>query len=82
MFAVVRHPDIEALGVLPEGALELQRVHGWYRVSPWAPEPADLHLPDYAEVFTDLDAPAPEPEPEPVQEPKKAPAKTTKESKA
>lgn len=55
-FAAVRHPDIEALGILPEPALEMQRVHGWYRVSDWAPEPAALHLPDYAGVFDDLDA--------------------------
>jgi len=72
-FAVVRHPNVSAVGVLPEGALEFQRIHGWYRVSPWAPEPADLHLPDYAEVYEDLDA---EPEPD------KKPAKTTEETSA
>jgi hypothetical protein len=60
MFAAVRHPDVAALGIIPAAALDLHRVHGWYRVSPWAPEPADLHLPDYAEAFEDLDA---EPEP-------------------
>jgi len=72
MFAAVRHPDIEALGILPEGAYALQRIHGWYRVSQWCAEPADLHLPDYADVYEDLDA---EPEPD------TKPAKTTKETK-
>jgi len=72
-FAVVRHPDVAALGILPQGALEVQRIHGWYRVSPWAPEPADLHLPDYADAFEDLDA-------EPAPDAK--PAKTTKETSA
>jgi hypothetical protein len=56
VFAVVRHPDIEALGVCPEGALEMQRARGWVRVSPWAVAPADLYLPDYAGAFDDLDA--------------------------
>ena len=58
-FAVVRHPDIEALGILPHGAFDLQRINGWYRVSEWRDDPADLYPPDYAEVFTDLDAPQP-----------------------
>lgn len=71
MFAVVRHPDVDNLGVVPEGALETLRTHGWYRVSEWRVQPSEFHLPDFAEA-PDLDAPAPEPE--------KAPAKTTKES--
>jgi len=70
-FAVIRHPDVAVPGVCPEGALEYQRTQGWYRVSEWRAEPADFHLPDYADVFTDLDA---EPEPD-------KPAKTTKETK-
>lgn len=57
MFAVVRHPDIQALGTIPDGALEHHRLRGWYRVSPWADAPTDLHLPDYAEAYVDLDAP-------------------------
>lgn len=56
MFAVVRHPDIESLGILPHGTLDLQRAKGWIRVSPWAAAPADLYLPDYAESYVDLDA--------------------------
>jgi hypothetical protein len=72
-FAVVRHPDIAALGIVPDAALDAHRANGWFRVSGWCDQPADLHLPDYAEVFDDLDA-----EPEPV----KKPAKTTKETKA
>lgn len=73
MFAVVRHPDVEALGILSQDAYAMHRARGWYRVSPWRDAPADLHLPDYAESFEDLDA-----------EPKSADtsAKTTKESKA
>lgn len=61
MFAVVRHPDIEALGTVPESALEYHRLRGWYRVSDWREEPSAFHLPEFAEVFTDLDAP-PEPD--------------------
>ena len=60
MFAAVRHPDVAEAGVCPQGALEYQRAHGWYRVSPWFNEPADIHLPDYAESDEDLDAPEPE----------------------
>ena len=61
MFAVVRHPDIAEPGICPQGALEHQRAIGWFRVSPWFPEPAAIHLPDYAESDVDLDA---EPEPQ------------------
>ena len=61
MFAAVRHPDVNALGVCPQGALEYQRNLGWFCVSPWFAEPADIHLPDYAESYDDLDA---EPEPD------------------
>lgn len=60
MFAAVRHPDIEALGVIPQGAYEMHRARGWVRVSDWVDDPAELHLPDYADA-ADLDAPAPEP---------------------
>lgn len=70
MFAAVRHPDIEVLGVVPDGALESHRARGWYRVSDWVERPADLHLPDYEDVTTDLDA---EPEPKPTK--KSSPAK-------
>ena len=56
MFAVVRHPDIAGLGICPEGALELQRTRGWYRVSEWRAEPAQFHLPDFADADVDLDA--------------------------
>ena len=73
MFAVVRHPDVEALGVIPDAALASHRANGWFRVSPWREQPSDLHLPDYAEATEDLDA-----EPEPASKP----AKTTKENKA
>ena len=60
VFAAVRHPDIDTLGVCPQGALEYQRGLGWFRVSPWFPEPADIHLPNFADAFEDLDAePAP-----------------------
>jgi hypothetical protein len=56
VFAVVRHPDIETLGVCPEAALEGHRALGWIRVSPWAAAPADLHLAEYVESYVDLDA--------------------------
>lgn len=59
MFAVVRHPDIEALGVIPQATLDAHRARGWFRVSPWANAPADLELSEFAESFVDLDAPAP-----------------------
>ena len=67
MFAAVRHPDIEALGVIPIGALEAHRLRGWYRVSEWVDQPSDLHLPDFEDAH-DLDA---EPEPEPKPKPKR-----------
>ncbi len=59
MFAVVRHPDITAVGTCPQEAYEFQRLHGWVRVSPWVENPADLHLPDYENSYVDLDAPPP-----------------------
>lgn len=69
MFAAVRHPDVTVAGICPQGAYEYQRAHGWYRVSPWFPEPADIHLPEYAESDVDLDA-DPEPAtPAPVADP-------------
>lgn len=74
-FAVVRHPDIEALGTIPAGALDYHRLRGWYRVSDWRDAPADFHLPDFADSYVDLDAPEPEAEPEP--EPKPAPEQKT-----
>ena len=59
MFAVVRHPDVDAPGVIPRGALEMHRAQGWYRVSEWRAEPAAFHLPDFAEATEDLDAEEP-----------------------
>ena len=58
-FAVVRHPDIASIGVIPYAALDMHRANGWCRISEWRAEPADLHLPDYAEAFEDLDAEPP-----------------------
>lgn len=71
-FAVVRHPDIDSPGICPEAAFEAHKARGFYRVSDWRAEPADFHLPDFADDAPDLDAPAPEPEQEP-----QAPAETT-----
>lgn len=76
-FAVVRHPDIAAPGIVAAAALDTQRAKGWVRVSEYRNEPADFHLADFADSFDDLDA---EPEPEPKAA-KKA-AATTKESSA
>lgn len=76
-FAVVRHPDIATLGIVPAAALEQQRARGWVRVSDLRNEPADFHLEDFADAFDDLDA---EPEPEPESEPKAAKKAATKES--
>lgn len=67
-FAVVRHPDVSVAGVLPADALEYQRPRGWYRVSEFAPTPADLDPSAYGPDAPDLDA---EPEPEP-DKPKKS----------
>ena len=64
MFAVVRHPDIEALGIVPDGALKSPQAKGFYRVSDWRAAPADFHLPEFADSFDDLDAPPAEPETE------------------
>lgn len=69
-FAVVRHPDVAAPGIVPAAALALQRAKGWVRVSDLRDEPSDFNLDDFADVHDDLDA-----------EPK-AKATTTKESKA
>jgi hypothetical protein len=76
MFAVVRHPDIPAPGIVPAAALELHRANGWVRVSDLRNEPADFNLDDFADAHDDLDA---EPEPEPKAAKRAA---TTKESKA
>lgn len=59
-FAVIRHPDIAAPGIVPAAALEQQRARGWVRISELRNEPSDFHLEDFADVFDDLDAePAP-----------------------
>jgi hypothetical protein len=73
-FAVVRHPDIDTLGIVPAAALEQQRARGWVRVSDLRDQPSDFHLADFADVRADLDA---EPEPAPKAAKK---ATTTKES--
>lgn len=70
-FAVVRHPDIDAPGIVPAAALEQQRARGWIRVSDLRDEPADFHLDDFADAHDDLDA-------EPA--PKAMKATTTKEN--
>lgn len=74
-FAVMRHTETGGLGIVAAGALDMQRAHGWIRVSEYRAEPADFHLADFADSTTDLDA---EPEPKAA---KKA-AATTKESNA
>lgn len=76
-FAVIRHTETGGLGIVPAGALDMQRAHGWVRVSDYRAEPADFHLPDFADSTTDLDA---EPEPEPEPKAAKTKAATTKES--
>lgn len=55
-FAVVRHPNIAALGIIPVAALEQQRAKGWVRVSDLRDEPNDFHLDDFADTHDDLDA--------------------------
>lgn len=67
---VVRHPDIEGAGVVPDSSLEHHRARGWVRVSDAIAEGEknNLRLDDYT---VDLDAPVP-----PA---KSAPAKSTKE---
>jgi hypothetical protein len=75
VFAVVRHPDIDTPGIIPQAALEAHLAREWYRVSDWRAEPAAFHLPDFFDA-PDVDAPEPE------QEPDEAPAETTKEKTA
>lgn len=70
MFAVVRHPDIETVGIVPQAAFEMHQAKGFYRVSEWRESPSDFYLPDYADGV-DLDAPAEEEEPK-KRRPKKA----------
>jgi hypothetical protein len=75
-FAVIRHTETGGLGIVPAAALDMQRANGWIRVSDYRDEPADFHLPDFADSSVDLDA-------EPAPEPKAAKkAATTKESSA
>lgn len=75
-FAVVRHPDIETLGIVPAAALEHQRARGWFRISELRDQPSDFHLDDFADVHDDLDA---EPEPEPKATAKAAKTKESSE---
>ena len=42
MFAVVRHPDIEALGIVPEAAMPHHRGRGFVRISEYRAEQEDL----------------------------------------
>jgi hypothetical protein len=72
-FAVIRHTETGGLGIVAAGALEMQRAHGWVRVSDYRDQPSDFHLPDFADSTDDLDA-----EPEPA--PKARKAAPTKES--
>lgn len=72
-FAVVRHPDIAAPGIVPAASLALHRAKGWVRVSELRDEPADFNLDDFADAHDDLDV---------VPEPKAKKAATTKESSA
>jgi hypothetical protein len=55
-FAVVRHPDVEVAGILPESAYEQQRATGWYRVSEWSERNDAFVLADYTADSPDLDA--------------------------
>jgi hypothetical protein len=73
-FAVIRHTETGGLGIVPAAALDMHRANGWVRVSDYRAEPSDFHLPDFADLSTDLDA---EPEPAPKASKKAA---TTKES--
>lgn len=82
MFAVIRHPEVAALGTCPEEALEHYRGLGWQRVSEWRADPTDFHLPGFADATADLDATVEAAGPEPAPEPETKPAKTTKEKAA
>jgi len=82
-FAVVRHPDVAVPGVLPEEALEYQRLQGWYRVSDFKAEPAefDLTLPEFGPDAKNLDADD-EDEDETGDAPKTKPKKTARKATA
>jgi hypothetical protein len=58
-YAVVRHPDVAVPGVVADSALDDHRSRGWYRVSDWADDPADLYPPAFADG-EDLDAEQPD----------------------
>jgi hypothetical protein len=73
-FAVIRHTETGATGIVAAAALDMQRANGWIRVSDYRAEPADFHLSDFADARADLDA---EPEPKAAKK-----AATTKESNA
>jgi hypothetical protein len=79
-FAVVRHPDVAVPGILPEEALPVQRLRGWYRVSDFAAAPADFDLnhPDFGPDAKDRDAePEPDEDAPKTKTARKATAKTT-----
>lgn len=75
-FCVIRHPDVAALGTCAETALQHHKDNGWHRVSEWRGEPADFHLPDFADAVNDLDA-----EPVPAADSAEAEPSTTRSSK-
>lgn len=79
-FAVVRHTETGGVGTTAASAMDLMRANGWVRVSEYRAEPAEFHLPDFADA-PDLDATAEaSTETEPTTAPKAKPAKTTRES--
>jgi hypothetical protein len=55
-FAVVRHPEA-GTGIAPEAVMPQMRANGWVRISEYRKEPNEFHLPEFADVTTDLDAP-------------------------
>lgn len=78
-FAVVRHPDVEVAGILPESAYEQQRAAGWYRVSEWSERNDVFVLADYTADSPDLDAVSDEAEDETASEDLPSTDESTKE---
>jgi hypothetical protein len=70
---VMRHPETDGVGVVPETALDIWRPRGWVRCSDGIPEGEKDHV-VFADHAVDLDAAPDEP-------PAKATAKTSPKEK-
>lgn len=57
-WCVIRHPELDQPGVIPETSLELYGHRGWQRVSEWTTDQTTLQPADYADAAPVADEPA------------------------